>query len=182
MPSYVYPAVFHPDTKEGGYLITFPDLPGCITEGKDLDEALYMAQDAMKVWLDCTIEDKVPLSPPSDAKSIALEEGEFVNFIRVEVRDTSAVRRSVSIPKCPSEPVPRPARRSPGASERGLTPFRRTRGAPGVQQPHLPPRHGPVLHPVRVHLHRVAGQYGGDVEDRQLIEQQGIHPHRRHTG
>ena len=78
MPSYVYPAVFHPDTKEGGYLITFPDLPGCITEGKDLDEALYMAQDA---------------------KSIALEEGEFVNFIRVEVRDTSAVRRSVSIPK-----------------------------------------------------------------------------------
>ncbi len=99
MPSYVYPAVFHPDTKEGGYLITFPDLPGCITEGKDLDEALYMAQDAMKVWLDCTIEDKVPLSPPSDAKSIALEEGEFVNFIRVEVRDTSAVRRSVSIPK-----------------------------------------------------------------------------------
>ena len=31
MAQYVYPAVFHPDEKEGGYFVDFPDLPGCMT-------------------------------------------------------------------------------------------------------------------------------------------------------
>ena len=30
---YVYPAVFHPND-DGSITITYPDLPGCISEGK----------------------------------------------------------------------------------------------------------------------------------------------------
>lgn len=34
MSKYIYPAVFHPgEPDEGGYTVTFPDLPGCISEG-----------------------------------------------------------------------------------------------------------------------------------------------------
>lgn len=37
----IYPAVFKPFTDQsGGYVVEFPDLPGCVTEGKDLEQAL----------------------------------------------------------------------------------------------------------------------------------------------
>jgi predicted RNase H-like HicB family nuclease len=42
MARYLYPAVFDPN-ENGGYTVTFPDLPGCVTEGDTLDEALQMA-------------------------------------------------------------------------------------------------------------------------------------------
>ena len=36
---YVYPAVFHAN-EDGTYTIIFPDLPGCISEGKSLGLSL----------------------------------------------------------------------------------------------------------------------------------------------
>jgi len=47
---YIYPAVFKP-LDNGEYFIKVPDLPGCMTEGKDLPHALEMAQDASSMWL-----------------------------------------------------------------------------------------------------------------------------------
>ena len=44
-----YPAVFHEE--DGGYTVTFPDIPGCVTEGDSLEEALRMAKDAMGICL-----------------------------------------------------------------------------------------------------------------------------------
>lgn len=37
--------------KEGGFTITVPSLPGCISYGKTIDEALEMIKDAMKGWV-----------------------------------------------------------------------------------------------------------------------------------
>ena len=51
MAEYVYPAVFHLKADDGSYTITFPDLPGCITEGKSLENALYMAGVALTQWI-----------------------------------------------------------------------------------------------------------------------------------
>jgi predicted RNase H-like HicB family nuclease len=98
MASYVYPAVFHPNA-DGSFTILYPDLPGCISEGKSLENALYMAQDALRGWLELTLEDKTPLPAPSALADVAVEAGEFVNFIRADVKDSRAVRRTVSIPK-----------------------------------------------------------------------------------
>lgn len=35
----------------GGYTVEFPDLPGCITEGRNLEEAFEMATDAASGWV-----------------------------------------------------------------------------------------------------------------------------------
>nr|WP_304955019.1 type II toxin-antitoxin system HicB family antitoxin [uncultured Acetatifactor sp.] len=43
MVEYIYPAVFHPN-EDGSFTITYPDLPGCISEGKSGENALHMAQ------------------------------------------------------------------------------------------------------------------------------------------
>ena len=36
---------------EGGYVVTVPDLPGCVSEGRTFEEALEMIQDAVEGWL-----------------------------------------------------------------------------------------------------------------------------------
>ena len=43
----IYPAVFYPYSDgSGGYVVEFPDLPGCVTGGKNLQEAIEMAMNA----------------------------------------------------------------------------------------------------------------------------------------
>lgn len=37
---------------EGGYTVIVPSLPGCITYGKDIDEALAMAKEAIELYIE----------------------------------------------------------------------------------------------------------------------------------
>ena len=101
---YVYPAVFHPN-EDGSYTICYPDLPGCISEGKSLANAMYMAQSALTEWLDYMTDKGLDIPTASSMGSVVAESGEFVNLIRAEVKDESAVKRTVSIPKWMDEKV-----------------------------------------------------------------------------
>ncbi len=51
MSEYVFPARFHPN-EDGSFTVVFPDLPGCISEGKSLENAMHMAQSALAQWLE----------------------------------------------------------------------------------------------------------------------------------
>ncbi|ALA12479.1 type II toxin-antitoxin system HicB family antitoxin [Paenibacillus larvae] len=103
---YIYPAVFSPgEPDEGGFTVTFPDLPGCISEGDDLEEALRMAKDALGGHLYLMEEDGDEIPRPSQPDSIQLETGEFVsliqantNFVRERIRN-KAVNKTLTIPK-----------------------------------------------------------------------------------
>ncbi len=46
-----------PDKEEGGYAVAFPELPGCMTCGKNLESAVSNAEDAKKAWLEAALED-----------------------------------------------------------------------------------------------------------------------------
>lgn len=98
MAEYVYPAVFHPNN-DGTFTVSFPDLPGCISEGKSLGNAMYMAQAAISQWVEYLTDRNQEIPSASDWKEITTEADEFVNLIRAEVRDNHAVKRTVSIPK-----------------------------------------------------------------------------------
>lgn len=99
MAEYVYPALFHFNEDDGSYTITYPDLPGCVSEGKTLENALYMAQDALGVWLRFLLDDGQTVPAASDLAKVVPDSGEFVNLVRASVQDNRAVRRTVSIPK-----------------------------------------------------------------------------------
>ena len=45
-----YPAVFH-TAEEGGFWVTFPDIPECMTQGDNMQEAYEMAVDALGLSL-----------------------------------------------------------------------------------------------------------------------------------
>lgn len=98
MSKYVYPAVFHPNDDKS-ITIIFPDLPGCVSEGKSLENALYMAQDALTQWISAAEETGWSIAAPSDLLSVPCAPGEFVNLVRAEIKDSRAVKRTVSLPK-----------------------------------------------------------------------------------
>lgn len=54
------------DMQEGGYVASYPELPGCITCGATLEEAVANAEDAKRAWLEAALEDGVLIREPSD--------------------------------------------------------------------------------------------------------------------
>ncbi|GHV38433.1 hypothetical protein AGMMS49546_08820 [Spirochaetia bacterium] len=95
---YVYPAIFHKNDDES-YTITYPDLPGCISEGKSLGNAMYMAQRALFQWIGYMNDNNREMPHALSIGDIKTDENELVNFICAEVKDKHAVKRTVSIPK-----------------------------------------------------------------------------------
>ena len=95
---YAYPAIFHKN-EDTTYTITFPDLPGCISEGKSIANAIFMSQAALTQWIEYLNDKKIQLPAPSPLASIHLEAEEFINFICIDYKENRAVKRTVSIPK-----------------------------------------------------------------------------------
>jgi antitoxin HicB len=46
---------------EGGYTITVPSLPGCISYGETFEKAMEMIKDAMDGWLAVAREEGIPI-------------------------------------------------------------------------------------------------------------------------
>ena len=46
-----------PDSEESGFVASYPDLPGCITCGSTISDAVNNAEDAKKAWLLAAIEE-----------------------------------------------------------------------------------------------------------------------------
>lgn len=53
-----------PDTAEGGYVVRFPELPGCLTVGDTLETALKNAEDCKREWLCAAVEDGIRVPEP----------------------------------------------------------------------------------------------------------------------
>ena len=53
-----------PDADEGGFVAAFPDLPGCFSSGKTVEEAYKNAEDAKHEWLMAAIEENMPIPEP----------------------------------------------------------------------------------------------------------------------
>ena len=52
------------DKDEGGFVVSYPDLPGCITCGETVEQAVANAQDAKKAWLEAALEDGAEIHEP----------------------------------------------------------------------------------------------------------------------
>lgn len=101
---YVYPAIFK-SLESGKYFIKAPDLPGCVTEGNNLSDALEMAHDAISMWL-CDAEDsKENIPAASNIFSLKCDKSEFISLITIDtieyrnLRDSRAVKKTLTIPQ-----------------------------------------------------------------------------------
>ena len=104
MNKLFYPALFH-EAEEGGFWVTFPDLPECMTQGEDMQEAYEMAVDALGLSLTTMEENKEPVPVASTPKDIQVEDGSFLVVIEFDLESyrrkhcSKAVKKTLSIPE-----------------------------------------------------------------------------------
>ena len=104
MAKYVYPAVFESE-KDGGYSIFFPDLPGCYTCGDDLADGMYMANDALALWLYHLETEEQEIPEPSAIESVKHKKKAFATYIACDTlvyrkkHYNRAVKKTLSIPE-----------------------------------------------------------------------------------
>lgn len=53
-----------PDLDEGGYVLRYPELPGCLSTGETIDDAIKNGKDAQRAWLKAAIEDGITIKEP----------------------------------------------------------------------------------------------------------------------
>ena len=100
----IYPAVFSPLEENPGFCVTFPDLPGCVTEGHSLCEAIENAEDAASGWVLDELEDGNPVPDASKLTDIPVGNGEFVDLIKLDMDSYAAkygsnyIRKNCTIP------------------------------------------------------------------------------------
>ena len=54
--------------KDGNYLVEFPELPGCVTEGKNKEDALKNAKEALDGWLAANCDRDLKIPSPTKRK------------------------------------------------------------------------------------------------------------------
>lgn len=70
---------------DGGYIVEVPALPGCVSEGDSLTEALLMAEEAITGYLEVLQEDGDPLPHEEDDIEVRLGERHEALLRRVAV-------------------------------------------------------------------------------------------------
>ncbi len=98
----VFPIVIHKD-RDSAYGVTVPDLPGCISAGDTLEEAIAMAREAIELHLEGMIEDAVAIPTPKPLEVHRKHHADAVAFALVEIdaanlRD-KAVRINITLPQ-----------------------------------------------------------------------------------
>ncbi|MBI3458986.1 type II toxin-antitoxin system HicB family antitoxin [Candidatus Azambacteria bacterium] len=74
---YQYTTIFEPDEKSGGFTVTIPALPGCISEGDNFEKALNNIKEAAILYLEVIRERK---------NVIPQERGVIIAPLEVEVQ------------------------------------------------------------------------------------------------
>lgn len=98
---YVYPAIFTP-LENGEFDVKVPDLPGCRTCGKDLAEAIFMAEDAVAMWL-WDAENNAETIPCASPLPL-VNAPQFANYVVADTaeyrrkHDSRAIKKTLSIP------------------------------------------------------------------------------------
>lgn len=99
---YMYTATFV--TEDSYVYARIPDLPGCISSGKTLEEAIDLITDAASIWLVSAEDDDDIIPAASKQSDLDIPEGATVSLIRIDTikyraeTDSKAVRKNVSLP------------------------------------------------------------------------------------
>ena len=101
---YIYTATFEPNEDGTKYYCRVPDLPGCITTGNNIDDAIEMITDAASGWLVVAEDEGNEIPAATSQHELNIPENATCSIIRIDTlayraaTDTRAVRKNVSLP------------------------------------------------------------------------------------
>jgi predicted RNase H-like HicB family nuclease len=100
----IYPAIFTACEEKEGYTVEVPDLPGCVTEGDSLSDAIEMGTDAAGGWILTELEEGRSYPKASEQTDIIIPEGSFAGLLALDIDayaekyGNKAVRKNITIP------------------------------------------------------------------------------------
>lgn len=101
---YIYTATFSPNKDNTKFYARIPDLPGCITTGNSLQDAIEQITDAASGWLVVAEDEGLETVPPTPQSEIQTDDESLFSLIQIDTiayrarTDTRAVRKNVSLP------------------------------------------------------------------------------------
>ena len=104
MNKLFYPALFH-EAEEGGFWVTFPDIPECMTQGDDMQQAYEMAVEALGLSLSSMEDEKAEIPMASRPQDIQSEADSFLVVVEFDMAEyrrkhcSRAVKKTLSIPE-----------------------------------------------------------------------------------
>ena len=99
-----YPAIFH-TAEEGGFWVSFPDFPECLTEGDDMTQAYEMAVDALGLAITSREQANEDIPLASNFETISVSSGEFLTVIEFDLlsyrkkNNSRSVKKTLTIPE-----------------------------------------------------------------------------------
>ena len=99
---YVYTAVF--TAVDDGYSVSVPDLPGCITGGQTIADALSMVEDAAAMWLWDAENKQEPIPQATPLEQVETAEGQIKSLVLLDTdeyrreNDSRAIKKTLTIP------------------------------------------------------------------------------------
>lgn len=101
---YVFTATFTPIEGGEGYECRIPDIPHCVTTGRDIADAMAMIQDAASEMLLVYEDDHTPVPQAGKPGDVPVPDGGFTSLVMIDTdafrraTDTRAVKKTVSVP------------------------------------------------------------------------------------
>jgi predicted RNase H-like HicB family nuclease len=99
MPSYIALLRKDPDSDYG---VEFPDFPGCVTAGKDLEEARGLAEEALAFHLEGMLEDGTPLPEPSGFEQVMADPANrqaIALLVEIPEKQAATVHVDIALPE-----------------------------------------------------------------------------------
>lgn len=99
-----YPALFH-KAEDGGFRISFPDIPECLTQGENMEDAYTMAVDALGSCLADMEQNHIQPPIPSDVSDISVDNDSIIVIIEFDMlaykkrNSSKAVKKTLTIPE-----------------------------------------------------------------------------------
>ena len=88
--------VLHTETDRTDYGVTVPDLPGCVSAGDTLEQALANAGEAILGHLEVMVEDGKPVPEPNSTVP-PLGPGQMIGVVKIDLAELEALRETVRL-------------------------------------------------------------------------------------
>lgn len=95
-----YPFIIEPDYYEGGFVIKYPDLVGCLSQGESIEETIKMGEEAKKLWIESELEEGHNIPLPQKYENYGGYSGEFKIRMGEELHKTlvyNAKKQGISL-------------------------------------------------------------------------------------
>lgn len=102
--TYMYTAIISPSQRKDKFYASVPDVPGCVTTGDSLPDAIVQITDALSGCLVVAEDNGLPIAEPSEQSALPTGEGDIRTLVCVDTvayrakTDERSVRKNVSLP------------------------------------------------------------------------------------